>query len=47
MTTIHDIDFGRLYREHLAAWYRADPERARLVDAPRCWAFVSWETTIP
>ncbi len=34
-------------KERLAAWYRADPERARLVDAPRCWAFVSWETTIP
>ncbi|MBP7587471.1 MAG: class I SAM-dependent methyltransferase [Thermoanaerobaculia bacterium] len=30
--------------ERLAAWYHADPERAQQAGAPRCWAFVSWET---
>ncbi len=34
-------------RERLAAWFLADPERARLVDTPRCWAFISWETKAP
>ena len=31
-------------KERLSAWYLADPERARLVDTPRCWAFISWDT---
>jgi SAM-dependent methyltransferase len=31
-------------KERLAAWFRSDPDGARLADSPRCWAFISWET---
>lgn len=31
-------------KERLAGWLGGDPERARLVDTARCWAFISWET---
>ena len=34
-------------KERLSAWYQADPQRARLVDTPRRWAFISWETRMP
>lgn len=31
-------------RARLAAWYAADPERARRGGAPFRWAFISWDT---